>query len=146
MNHRWNDPSGMVMRPGDFSATGVLHAAVLLLLARVALITLGFQRTATMVQRISSADAPRIVADLAQVRASRSTVSLAAAFVPARLLCLERSLVLYYKLRRESVPVALRLGVRAFPFVAHAWVELDGSPINEIRERLKDLDPIFELR
>jgi hypothetical protein len=132
-------------RPEDTGAFEILHTAVLLVLARLALIVLGFQRTATIVNRFSSAGDPCINVDPVQVQATKYAVSLAAAFIPARILCLERSLVLYYKLKRNRVPAALRLGVRALPFAAHAWVELEGSPVNETADFLKDFKPILEL-
>jgi hypothetical protein len=129
----------------DISVFQVLHAAVLLILARLALIVLGFQKTAMIVNRFSRAGDPRISMDHAQVQASKHAVSLAAAFIPARILCLEQSLVLYYKLKCNRVPVALRLGVRAYPFAAHAWVELEGRPVNETPAFLKEFEPILEI-
>lgn len=136
---------GCNTRPGGIAALQVLHAAVLLVLVRLALLILGFNRTATMLSRFSRAGDHLINVDHEQVQASTYAVSLAAAFVPARVLCLERSLVLYHKLKRKGMPAVLRLGVRAYPFGAHAWVELKGSPVNETLDRLKDFAPILEL-
>jgi len=134
-------------RPEVVGVAEVLYAAILLVLTRFALLALGFQRTAAIVNRLSRAGGSGTAVDVdpAQVRASTYAVSLAAAFVPARILCLERSLVLYHKLRRDGVPAALRMGVRAYPFEAHAWVELEGSPLDEVPDHLKDFAPIFEL-
>jgi hypothetical protein len=52
-------------------------------------------------------------------------------WLPARVVCLERSLavVLWCGLRRRSV--CWRLGVRTPPFTAHAWVEIAGHPVGE---------------
>lgn len=61
-------------------------------------------------------------------------VAVAAAFFPGRAVCLEQSLALYVLLRRRGVPAELCLGVQAYPFQAHAWVELDGRPVNEDAE------------
>lgn len=145
MEHEMAYSIGWDARPEGIGAFQVVHAAVLLVLARLALIILGFQRTAAIVNRFSRANDPRTNMNPMQVRASKYAVSLAAAFVPARILCLERSLVLYHKLKRSGVPVALRLGVRAYPFAAHAWVELEGSPVNETPDFLKDFTPILEI-
>lgn len=145
MNHGITYSIGWETRPNDVGIFQVLHAAVLLVLARLAMVAFGFQRTATLVDRLSRAGDLRIEVSHAQVRAAKYAVSFAAAFVPARILCLERSLVLYYGLRRRGVAVALRLGVRAYPFAAHAWVELEGSPVNENSDFLKDFEPIFGL-
>ena len=47
--------------------------------------------------------------------------------------CLEESLVLWYFLQQESVPAALRIGVRKSQgeFQAHAWVEYQGTALNQ---------------
>jgi hypothetical protein len=58
-------------------------------------------------------------------------VALAAAFYPARALCLEQSLALSVLLRRRGVAAELRIGAQALPFRAHAWVEVAGQAINE---------------
>jgi hypothetical protein len=61
-------------------------------------------------------------------------VAKAGAFFPGRAICLEQSLTLYLLLRHRGVPAELRIGVQPYPFHAHAWVECDGEPINEVRE------------
>jgi hypothetical protein len=50
---------------------------------------------------------------------------------PKRVLCLQRSAVATCLLRSEGVPAVMVLGAQKFPFMAHAWVEVDGHPINE---------------
>jgi len=47
--------------------------------------------------------------------------------------CLEESLVLWYFLRLQNVPAALRIGVRKSQgqFEAHAWVEYLGTALNQ---------------
>jgi hypothetical protein len=52
---------------------------------------------------------------------------------------LPRSLVLACALRRQRVPVELCFGVRKFPFLAHAWVELDGRSINTCPATLRQI-------
>jgi hypothetical protein len=43
--------------------------------------------------------------------------------------CLARSLALYRFLRSAGVAAEHVIGVRRFPFGAHAWVECDGAPL-----------------
>ena len=45
--------------------------------------------------------------------------------------CLPRSLALTRFLRCTGWPAAHVLGVRLYPFEAHAWVEVGGTPVNE---------------
>lgn len=47
--------------------------------------------------------------------------------------CLDRSLTLWWRLRRRNYPAELRVGARkeAGRFEAHAWVELDGEALND---------------
>ena len=74
---------------------------------------------------------------VATVHATEHAVATAAAFYPGRALCLEQSLALYFVLRRQGVPVAYCQGVQAQPFQAHAWVEYEGEPVNDIPERVR---------
>ena len=67
---------------------------------------------------------------------------MAAALYPGRAACLERSLVLYWWLRRAGVPVQFRMGAQLYPFLAHAWVERDGRVINDVAEHVKLFRPI----
>ena len=48
-----------------------------------------------------------------------------------RLDCLPRSLAIYALLRRQGVPATLRIGVKRFPFAAHAWVECLGEVLDD---------------
>jgi hypothetical protein len=47
--------------------------------------------------------------------------------------CLEESLTLWYLLRKQGIAACLRIGVRKEneKFEAHAWVERDGTALNE---------------
>ena len=49
--------------------------------------------------------------------------------------CLERSLALYRFLRFANFPAEHVIGVRRFPFAAHAWVECEGVPLLDHRAR-----------
>jgi hypothetical protein len=53
--------------------------------------------------------------------------------------CLRRSLVLWYLLRQEGIESDLRFGVRkeVGDIIGHAWVEIDGSVINDNQEYIK---------
>ena len=57
--------------------------------------------------------------------------------------CLLRSLSLYRFLRAAGVGAAHVMGVRRFPFVAHAWVECDGTPVCD--ERARGFTPIARI-
>lgn len=45
--------------------------------------------------------------------------------------CLQRSAATAVLLRRSGFPAQLVIGVQPCPFRAHAWVELDGSVVND---------------
>ncbi len=70
---------------------------------------------------------------LEQCRRHARAVDVAAGNVPFRARCLERSLTLWWLLRRRRIPVELRIGVRKSErdLEAHAWVELDGRTVND---------------
>ena len=129
----------------DASATKILGAAALLVLARLALVLLGFDRTLKLVRRLSGGRRRDQIRD-EDLAAAVYTVAAASAFVPYSRKCLDRSLVLFYQLKRHGVPVALCVGANARPFMAHAWVEYNGQPVNEQQEMVKGLSFLLEVR
>jgi hypothetical protein len=74
--------------------------------------------------------------DDSMATASERKVALACALYPGRAQCLERSLVLYYLLRRQGVGVRFITGVKVDPFGAHAWVQYRNEPINDVAEHV----------
>jgi hypothetical protein len=114
----------------------VLRCSLTLLLVRTHLKLRGFGPSVRWARRLAARPAhaePR--AGIVEPTAYR--VAVAAAFFPGRAVCLEQSLALYVLLRRRGVPAELSLGVQAYPFQAHAWVELNGEPVNEEPETVE---------
>lgn len=60
-------------------------------------------------------------------------------FMQGRQDCLIRSLTLTAALRRNGVDAEVCIGVRKFPFSAHAWVEVDGVVMNDTEQLLRPL-------
>jgi hypothetical protein len=58
-------------------------------------------------------------------------VNYACIWYPKRALCLQRSFVTTYLLRKHGVVAHMVLGAQQLPFKAHAWVEVEGQAINE---------------
>lgn len=58
-------------------------------------------------------------------------VNYACIWYPKQALCLQRSFVTTYLLRKNGVAAQMVLGAQKLPFKAHAWVEVDGRAINE---------------
>jgi hypothetical protein len=60
--------------------------------------------------------------------------------------CLSRSATLWWLLRRQGIPSALRIGVRKEDGAldAHAWVECDGVAINDRTRSLRRYTPFEE--
>lgn len=63
-------------------------------------------------------------------------VNIAGAHLPFPSTCLTRSLLLLLMLGRRGLHSELRIGVRKadVEIESHAWVELEGEPVNETRE------------
>jgi transglutaminase superfamily protein len=85
--------------------------------------------------RVQSVPVTTMVSPTA-VTATAYAVAIAGALYPGRALCLEQSLVLYYLLRKQGVGVDYCLGVQPHPFLAHAWVEYRGEPLNDVAEHV----------
>jgi Transglutaminase-like superfamily len=106
---------------------------------RVMLIVISLGRVVAISRRW--ARAPKTVTQEVDHVAVLRDISLAAALMPIRARCLEQSLVGFVALRRRGVPVDLRLGVQPYGFVAHAWIELGGRPLNQRSELIRKLVP-----
>lgn len=115
-------------------------AATLALIAFVdmAVNVLGFARSLRFVKWLSESGAAEC-RDAALTDETMQRVATAAAFYPRRALCLEQSMTLFVLLRRRGVPADLRVGIQTLPFSAHAWVEVDGKPINEKQGHIEQL-------
>lgn len=84
---------------------------------------------------------------LAEAQETGRLVNLAARYAPVRANCLTRSLLLSWMLRRRGVACELRIGVRLVQgmFSAHAWVEVEGLPVNDRPDIATEFAP-FERR
>lgn len=115
----------------------LLGGLALLPLMSLALRFLSFRRLQRMLSKLVPHGIPGLVA--------RSEPAMQEAKLTARMVasasreglvhgnCLERSLTLWWLLRRRRIPAQLRIGVRkhANQFQAHAWVELEGAVLND---------------
>ena len=59
--------------------------------------------------------------------------------------CLPRSIALFRSLLAAGHPAALALGVRTYPFGAHAWVQLHDMVIGDDLDRVQTYSPILVL-
>lgn len=102
----------------------------------------GFGRTLRWIERNAGRGVQEAETSEEQVRRAEYRVALAAALYPGHAACLERSLMLYWYLRHAGVPATYRMGVQMYPFLAHAWVEHRGIPINDVPEHVALFRPI----
>jgi len=58
-------------------------------------------------------------------------IDLACVWYWKEVLCLQRSAATTCLLKRCGVPARLVIGAQQIPFKAHAWVEVDGSVVND---------------
>jgi hypothetical protein len=122
---------------GATTIPSLLRCGFLIFITRVALKSRGFGWTIRWIRQRAAEASGMAPFDPASVKATEHAVAMAAALYPGRALCLEQSLVLYYLLRRQGVPVRFAMGVQAHPFAAHAWVEHRGEPLNDIEEHVR---------
>ena len=60
-----------------------------------------------------------------------AAIDLAAALYFKQALCLQRSAAAACLLRKNGFSAEMVIGVQQLPFLAHAWVELDGLVVND---------------
>ncbi len=117
--------------------TLILQAAVFLPLTHVALRMIGFRRWKELIENVLLASSPsrNIPASFVREASGRAVRAVRSVEVhgPVRSSCLERSLTLWWLLRREGIAGELHVGARkqSNHFEAHAWVELDGQVLND---------------
>ena len=112
------------------------RAAMLLPLVRWSLRLRGYGATfASLQKRIPpQAASTELCPDAREkVQATCRMVRAALRYSLSEFTCLEESLTLWYLLRKERIPVCLRIGVRKEneKFAAHAWVEHAGEALNQ---------------
>ncbi|MBZ5526981.1 MAG: lasso peptide biosynthesis B2 protein [Acidobacteriia bacterium] len=115
----------------------ILRAARNECLALAGLRLLGFRRCKRLIERFSlspqghnsSVECATPERAIQMIRAAQSVER----NLPLRPNCLERSLALWWMLRREGFPAELHIGARQGPqgFEAHAWVEDGGRVLND---------------
>jgi transglutaminase-like putative cysteine protease len=132
-------------KPAILPPPSLLRCGFLILAAKAALRLLGFARTYRLIRARLAHQQLIAQIDPEAVSKTERIVALAGALYPGRAMCLEQSLVLYYCLRRAGVQAVFRLGVQAYPFAAHAWVELGGHPVNDILEHVRWFAPVPDL-
>lgn len=136
-----------VPETADIIVPSVLYCALAIMVAKAFLRAIRFGGTIAWLRRRVGARPLRTWTDRKVVLDTSWAVALAGALYPGRAKCLEQSLVLYFLLRRHGVSVTYCHGIHPFPFQAHAWVEYESQPINDVPEhtrsytRLPDLLP-----
>jgi Transglutaminase-like superfamily/Coenzyme PQQ synthesis protein D (PqqD) len=106
-----------------------LGAWVRLAFVDLLLKTRGFDALSTWLERRAPA---RRNAGAHEVATVCAAVDRAARFYPKRAWCLQRSAATAAWLRARGCPAELVVGVKPLPFMAHAWVELDGKVVNDV--------------
>ncbi|MBZ5643361.1 MAG: lasso peptide biosynthesis B2 protein [Acidobacteriia bacterium] len=130
---------GFRNRPPEERAL-IVRAAILLPLTEACLRLFGFRRYKHLIEKFSS---PRSLSQPMPVDAQRGAALRAVRAVrsvelhgPSRPNCLERSMTLWWLLRRDGIDGELHIGARKEDgkLKAHAWVELRGEILNDSAE------------
>jgi Transglutaminase-like superfamily len=117
-------------------------ASIRLAIVVLALRWLGFR---WIIGRIPCAQ-PRTVGAVDMIRARRYAgwIETTQRHLPIKALCLAQSLTLHWWLCSEGIPSELRIGVakQGRELGAHAWVELNGAPVNGTMAEVAPFTPL----
>ena len=87
----------------------------------------GFPRLSRWLSRVR----PKSVRSGATTNVVVWSVEEACVWYPKRAMCLQRSAVATWLLRRHGIAAEMVIGFRPLPFESHAWVEVDGQVVND---------------
>ena len=113
----------------------LIAAQLLMPLIVLSLRTRGYSKTLAIItpERHQKLAEDSTGADIEEAQDMAWIVNIAATRGPFKARCLTRSLALLALLHRTGIPAHLQLGLRknGDDFGAHAWVELQGIPLND---------------
>jgi len=112
----------------------LLGVWVLLCAISLSIALSGCRRTRRLLEYLLPRTAGKVVSTEALDYAEHvgALARMAGRHLPLNASCLRQSLLLWWLLRRKGLAAVLRIGVnREQGFRAHAWVELDGRPVND---------------
>jgi hypothetical protein len=125
--------------PAPADALRTLGAWCLLALVDAALKVLGFDRFYRMMRAWPTLGAAPAAARTARVRRLTAAVNRARTYYFKRAWCLQSAAAAVCLLRLRGVGAELVIGVRKFPFYAHAWTEVDGAVVNNHQSNMATL-------
>lgn len=112
------------------TALAAAAITVLMVAIRLSLKTWGLGKTMRAFRFLSQVRSSTVHLPHDRVRALSGLVDRVGTVFPGRAQCLERSMTTALLLRWLGVSAELRLGARLVPFFSHAWVEVDGEPVD----------------
>jgi hypothetical protein len=86
---------------------------------------------AALYNKVSEHPIRRLASSLITVEKICAAVDLASIWYWKEALCLQRSAVTAYLLKKHGLPAKMVIGVQQMPFRAHAWVEVHGRVVND---------------
>jgi hypothetical protein len=125
------------------------QSLVLLPLAGLALRVMGLRNYQRLLDKLSRGSNTAVDRDERklrdQVRRTARLVGAAGRHGPYRAKCLPQSLTLWWLLRQQGIESQMRFGARknARRMEAHAWVEFEGTPLNDsadVKQRFKPFE------
>ncbi len=109
------------------------QAILIFVLLDACLLVFGFRRVYQLVRWCGRGptDAEPVARRLVVDRILEAVRTATRYYFRRRLDCLPRSLTIYLLLRRRRMPASLHIGVKRYPFGAHAWVECFGEVLDD---------------
>jgi len=128
--------------------TILLSATLLLPFVDLALRIYGFKKTYQFLSRNFDSVNNSSLSHSDQYSLVHSTiflVGIAGNRSPYKTTCLRQSLVSWWLLQRKGIATTLKIGVanETNDFAAHAWIELNGTPVVQTEPALKTYAPIY---
>lgn len=142
-NHEW--PSSFRSGLTQVKITLLLQSILALASVCLGIKILGIHRTLNILRRTKKGLATRSTLDHQNISEISSGIKQASKYIPFKTSCLQHALGVCFLSAAKGADVCMKIGVKNYDFLAHAWTEADCIVIGDRPDLPKLLHVIFSI-
>lgn len=134
-------------RANEFTRVDFLNAMLVAIGVRIFLKVLGLNKTLQFARKLKTKKRKMSTAkNSARIQQIANALYRISLLVPIKIQCLESSFSLFFFASVFRVDCDLKIGVQRYDFLAHAWIEIDGSVVADDPSLKEKMPTILELK